>query len=101
MLAAPNAFNLTYIAVVARVSCFAPYVMGASLTAADCAAYMHFLMIRQVTLATYHEALLERFLPDVGTYMELMESRPHVRAILSDRTNAMSAFLALNVKYDG
>jgi hypothetical protein len=52
-------------------------------------------------MATYHEALLERFLPDVGTYMELMESRPHVRAILSDRTNAMSAFLALNVKYDG
>jgi len=86
---------------VARVSCFAPYIMGASLTAADCAAFMHFLMIRHVTLAIYNEDLVKRFLPEVGTYMELMESRPHVRAILSDRTDAMSAFLALNVKYDG
>lgn len=86
---------------VARLSRFAPYIMGASLTAADCAAYMHFLMIRHVTLAIYDEDLVQRFLPDAGTYMELMESRPHVRAILSDRTNAMSAFLALNVKYDG
>ncbi len=86
---------------VARLSRFAPYILGASLTAADCAAYMHFVMIRHVTLTIYHEDLLERFLPDVGTYMELMESRPHVRTILSDRTEAMRAFLALNVKYDG
>ena len=86
---------------VARLSRFAPYILGAALTAADCAAYMHFLMIRNVSLTIYHEDLLERFLPGVGTYMELMESRPHVRAILADRADAMRAFLALNVKYDG
>lgn len=86
---------------VARLSCFAPYILGPSLTAADCTAYMHFIMIRHVSLTVYHEDLLERFLPDVGSYMQLMESRPHVSAILSDRADAMSAFLALNVKYDG
>lgn len=86
---------------VARLSCFAPFILGASLTAADCAAYMHFVMIRHVTLAIYHEDLLERFLPGIGTYMELMESRPHTRTVLEDRDAAMAAFLALNVKYDG
>ena len=86
---------------VARLSRFAPYILGESLTAADCTACMHFLMIRRVTQTIYQEDLLQRFLPGIADYMELMESRPHVRTILSDRAEARSAFLALKVKYSG
>lgn len=85
----------------ARLARSAPFILGPSLTAADCAAYMHFLMIRRVSLTIYQEDLLTRFLPGVDTYMALMESRPHVRTILADRADAMKAFLALTVKYDG
>ena len=39
----------------------------------------------------YGENMLERFLPDVATYMQLMDSRPHVRTMMADRDAAMAA----------
>ena len=86
---------------VARLSLFSPYILGTSFTAADCVAYVHFIMIEQTTLKIYGENMLERFLPNVATYMQLMDSRPHVRAMMTDRVAAMAAFDKLNVKYDG
>ena len=86
---------------VARLSLFSPYILGSSFTAADCVAYVHFVMIKQTTLKIYGENILERFLPDVTTYMQLMDSRPHVRTMMADRDAAMAAFIKLNVKYDG
>ena len=86
---------------VARLSLFSPYTLGTSFTAADCVAFVHFIMIEQTTLKIYGENMLERFLPNVATYMQLMDSRPHVRAMMTDRVVAMAAFVQLNVKYDG
>ena len=86
---------------VAELSKFSPYILGATFTAADCVAYVHFLMIRLASTKIYGEDLLERFLPNVATYMTLMEARPHITRIAVDRAAAMAAFLALNVKYDG
>ena len=86
---------------VARLSLFSPYILGTSFTAADCVAYVHFIMIEQTTLKIYGENMLERFLPNVAMYMQLMDSRPHVRAMMTDRVAAMAAFDKLNVKYDG
>ena len=34
---------------VARLSLFSPYILGTSFTAADCVAYVHFIMIEQTT----------------------------------------------------
>jgi glutathione S-transferase len=86
---------------VARLSPFSPYVFGPLFTVADCVAYVHFVMIKQTTQKIYGENMLERFLPDITTYMQLMDSRPHIQSMMADRDAAMAAFVQLNVKYDG
>lgn len=86
---------------VAELSSFSPYILGTTFSAADCVAYVHFLMIRQTSMTIYGEDLLEQFIPDVAAYMALMEARPHTASVVVSRTAAMAAFLALNVKYDG
>jgi glutathione S-transferase len=86
---------------VARLSSFSPYGLGTIFTAADCVAYVHFVMIKHTTLKIFGEDMLERFLPNVGSYMRRMDSRPHVQTMMTDRTAALAAFVQLNVKYDG
>lgn len=86
---------------VARISRFSPYIFGDVFTAADCAAYVHFVMVEQTTVKIYGESMLARLVPKVAAYMPLMESRPHVRSMMADREAALAAFLALDVKYDG
>jgi glutathione S-transferase len=89
------------LAAIARLVRFSPYIFGPKFSAADCAAYAHFLMIRHTTLKIYGEDMLEQFMPEVAAYMQLMESRPHVQTLIVDRAAALAAFTALNVKYDG
>jgi glutathione S-transferase len=86
---------------VARLSSFSPYILGSSFTAADCAAYVHFLMITLATRKIYGRDMLEHHIPKAAAFMRLMEARPHVQAIASGREAALAAFIALNVKYDG
>ena len=86
---------------VARLSLFSPYILGSSFTAADCVAYVHFLMIDQTTMKIYGKNMLERFLPNVVAYMKFMDSRPHIKTMMADRHAALAAFLKLNLKYDG
>jgi glutathione S-transferase len=86
---------------VARLSSFSPFISGSSFSAADCAAYVHFFMIRQTSLKVYGEDMLERIVPKSTAYMRLMDSRPHSLSTMADRDAALAAFVALNVKYDG
>lgn len=86
---------------VGRLACFRPYVLGAGFTAADCAAYVHFLMIRAATQTIYGYDMVLARLPQVAAYMQFIEARPHVKTIIAGRAAAMDAFVALNVKYDG
>ena len=84
-----------------HLAVFSPYINGAALTAADCAAYMHFVMIELATQKVYGENMLSHRLPKIASYMELMAARPHVQVVMSDRADAIEAFYKLNVKYDG
>lgn len=86
---------------VTRLTSFSPYILGATFTAADCVAYMHFTMIKLATMKIYGENLLNQLDPSVSEYMLLMESRRHVQTVMADRIAAMTAFINLNVKYDG
>lgn len=86
---------------VARLASFNPYVLGAVFTAADCAAYVHFLMIRLATQKIYGYDMVLARLPQVAAYMQFIEARPHVQTITAGRAAAMDAFVALNVPYDG
>ena len=86
---------------VARLAQFSPYILGPSFSAADCVAYVHFIMIRQATVTIYGEDMLERILPQAAAYLTMMEARPHIRSVMADRASAILAFNALDVKYDG
>ncbi len=86
---------------VAQLAQFSPYILGSTFTAADCVAYVHFLMIDQTTMKIYGENMLERYLPNVVAYMKFMDSRPPIQTMMADRDAALAAFLKLNVKYDG
>ena len=86
---------------VARLATFNPYVVGSAFTAADCAAYIHFMMMRLATQAIYGYDMVVTRLPQVAAYMIFIETRPHVQTITAGRAAAIDAFLALNVHYDG
>ncbi|MDL2338537.1 MAG: glutathione S-transferase C-terminal domain-containing protein, partial [Pseudomonadota bacterium] len=86
---------------VARLSSFAPYIFGGTFTAADCVAYVHFLMIRLTTEKVYGENMLDRYFPRMSAYVQLMDSRPSIQKMMAERDAALSAFIALNVRYDG
>lgn len=84
-----------------RLATFSPYVFGPVFTAADCVAYVHFTMIRLASSAIYGEDMLERHLPRAVDYMAFMDERPHIRTMMSERAEAMQAFIDLNIPYDG
>lgn len=86
---------------VAQLSHFSPYIVGSVLSAADCAAYMHFLSIKITTLKIYGENMLDSFFPALSEYLQLMDSRPHVKKVMAERDVALAAFHKLDVKYEG
>lgn len=57
---------------VAQLAQFSPYIFSSVFTAADCVAYVHFVMIEHTTVKIYGRNMLEEFLPDVAAYMALM-----------------------------
>ena len=85
----------------AKLAKFSPFVLGSEFTAADCVAYVHFTMIRLATTAIYGEDMLERHVPKAAAYMSRMDDRPHIRTMMAQRRAAMTAFIDLNVPYDG
>ncbi|MEO6340088.1 MAG: glutathione S-transferase [Caulobacteraceae bacterium] len=86
---------------VAQLASFSPYVFGPSFTAADCVAYVHFVMIKQATETIFGEDMLARHVPNAAAYVQLMDSRPHVQTVMADRASAMHAFIKTGVKYNG
>ena len=89
------------LAAVARLAQFSPYIFGASFTAADCVAYMHFLSIKITTQAIYGENILEKYFPNLSEYTQLMDSRPHLQKVIAERETALAVFRKLDVKYEG
>ncbi len=86
---------------IARLSPLTPYALGARFTAADCAAFVHLMMIEHTTQAVYGENLVERYLPNSTDYLQRMRSRPHVQRMEQERAQAMTVFLGLGVDYKG
>lgn len=86
---------------VAQLSSFSPYILGSAFTAADCIAYVHFLMIRLTTEKIYGQSMLDKHFPQLPAYLQLLDSRPHIQRMLAERETALAAFVATNVKYEG
>lgn len=86
---------------IARLAMFSPYIFGSTFSAADCIAYVHFNMIKMSTMTIYGEDMLMQLVPEANSYLELIETRPHVKSIMVGRAEALATFISLNVKYDG
>lgn len=77
-----------------RLSKFSPYILGEHFSAADCVAWVHFFMISQATQKIYGEDYVAKFIPNVATYLQRVESRPMVQKTAADRAAAIADFFA-------
>lgn len=76
----------------ARLAKFSPYIAGESYSAADCVAWVHFFLISLATQKIYGTDMVATHLPDVATYMQLLETRPTVQKVAAERAIAIEAF---------
>jgi glutathione S-transferase len=76
----------------ARLAKFSPYIAGDTYTAADCVAWLHFFMVSATCQKIYGTDLVATYLPDVASYMQLIETRPAAQKVATDRAAAMAAF---------
>jgi glutathione S-transferase len=60
--------------------------------AADCVAWLHFFMISMTSEKIYGTDIVAAHIPTVATYMQLIETRPHVQKVATDRVTAMAVF---------
>ena len=79
----------------ARLAKFTPYIAGDTYTAADCVAWLHFFMVSMTSQKIYGTDIVAAHLPAVTTYMQLIETRPHVQKVAADRALAMASFLKI------
>lgn len=75
-----------------RLAKFSPFIAGDSFTAADCVAWLHFFMVSLSSQKIYGTDLVAAHIPNVASYMQLIESRPHAQKVAVDRAAAMTAF---------
>ena len=69
---------------------FDPYVAGAELTLADCAAFVHLPLVSLTTKLAYGQDLLES-MPQVKGYLKMIGERPAFRTVNEDRKAAQAA----------
>lgn len=69
---------------------FAPYIAGAELTLADCAAFVHLPLVSLTSKLAYGKDLLEA-MPQVRPYLKSLEERPAFRRVNEERKAAQAA----------
>lgn len=69
---------------------FAPYIAGAELTLADCAAFVHLPLVSLSTKLAYGRDFLDD-LPQVKAYIKKLEERPAFKRVNEDRKAAQAA----------
>ena len=67
---------------VVRLAKFTPYIAGETYTAADCVAWLHFLIVSMATQKIYGTDMVAAHIPAIANYMQLIETRPHVQKSL-------------------
>jgi glutathione S-transferase len=72
---------------------FAPFIAGSELTLADCAAFVHLPLVALATRQAYGEDKLAA-LPELKTYLAMLNERPAFRTVNDDRKAAQAAMKA-------
>lgn len=68
---------------------FDPFIAGADLTLADCAAFVHLPLVSLATKMAYGRDLLES-MPQVKPYLKMLGERPAFRTVNEDRKAAQA-----------
>jgi len=76
-----------------RLARFAPYLAGAELTLADCAAFVHLPLVSLATKAVFGRDALEAIAP-VRPYLKMLGERPAFARVNADRKAAQAALAA-------
>jgi glutathione S-transferase len=76
---------------------FSPFVAGASLTYADCAAGVHLPPVSLATKIVYGRDVLDDYAP-VKPYLKMLNERPAFRKVNDDRKAASEAMAAAKAK---
>jgi len=69
---------------------FDPYVAGAQLTLADCAAFVHLPLVSLVTKLGFGRDMLES-MPQIKPYLKMLGERPAFKTVNDDRKAAQAA----------
>ena len=72
---------------------FDPYIAGAQLTLADCAAYVHLSLVSLATKLAYGRDMLES-MPQIKPYLKMLGERPAFKTVTDDRKAAQAAMKA-------
>jgi len=75
-----------------RLAKFSPYILGTEITTADFLTWVHFGTFGMALQKIFGEDLIVKHVPNVSTYLALIESRPHVQTVAADRAIALQAF---------
>jgi glutathione S-transferase len=67
---------------------FDPYVAGAELTLADCAAFVHLPLVSLATKTAYGQDMLES-MPQIKPYLKMLGERPAFRTVNEERKAAL------------
>jgi glutathione S-transferase len=73
---------------------FSPFIAGAELTIADCAAFVHLPLVSLSTKIVYGRDFLEAGLPQAKPYLRMLGERPAFAKVNEDRKAAQAAALA-------
>ncbi|MGR8997600.1 MAG: glutathione S-transferase family protein [Gammaproteobacteria bacterium] len=76
-----------------RLAKFSPYIAGNTYTAADCVAWLHFFMVSMSSQKIYGTDIVTDHIPSIASYMQFIETRPHVQKVAADRSVAIATFL--------
>jgi glutathione S-transferase len=71
---------------------FAPFLAGAELTLADCAAFVHLPLVSLVTKKMYGRDVLEA-LPELKSYLKMLGERPAFARVNEDRKAAQAEMI--------
>ena len=78
----------------ARLLSFAPFAMGADLSAVDCAIWPHLNLVKRCCLAIWNEDLVGAAIPQFDDYNRAMASRASVKQIREQSAADQGAFFA-------
>jgi len=69
---------------------FDPYIAGAQLTLADCAAFVHLPLVSLATKGAFGHDMLES-MPQIKPYLKMLGERPAFKQVTEDRKAAQAA----------